>query len=1387
MSESVCVPTDCAGGLQYPWKDATRHPAQDFILGKFDPENPDPNHQDPKPGNLIGVQLDVSLDLTGELCWQNDGTNTITDDYEWLFLHSGETYPDKNHNSPDLDLGDQPIPLDFVRQFYIDQDLPPGTGELECDGTDPGEATEDLAYSHTATPVVILDPREVSNYVLSPGEPDTIKFRTELEGRTNTTLPLPWSAAADAYGMVEITITYTYCTNAPPVCVPDCVTTAEETPIPIYVLQNDSDVDGCIVCDSLTLESGPQNGLVEGPFGCTGCGDCSDCYFLYTPNAGCSSGSAFDTFTYTVCDDDEMCCGPTEVTVFVCPINEQPLVDPVPPVQVCEDTPTVIDVLDYARDPDDSDGCGCGLIVNDPGDPILEVDPPHPHAEVFFSTDLGRWAVRYTPEPDFCGEDSFSFRVRDTCLGFPTCEGQACTPAAQWSSPAQVPVCVCPVNDPPVAVDDSGIVCEDGSVDIPVLANDFDPDDANGCGCSLFGAQVTIIQEPSCAGGSVTVLPNNEIRFVPPPDFCGDCTFKYRVTDNCTGVGSCDAACAQLCPLIPASDEATVTVCVCPVNDPPVAVDDSGIVCEDGSFVDIPVLANDFDPDDVNGCGCSLFGAQVTITQEPSCPGGSVTVLPNNEIRFVPPPDFCGDCTFKYQVTDNCTGVGSCDADCAQLCPLVSASDEAMVTVCVCPVNDPPIAVPDDDEYVCEGQSVCIDVLSNDWDPDDTSGCGCGLVVDDPAFDPIQVTMQPDCGGVANSVFDGDLGRWVVCLTPGADVCNVYCTFEYTVTDHCNVVESCDPLECPSLCPLEPQTSDPAPARVYVCPVNEPPVAVNDNPGCINLEDCTTDLECNVIDVLPNDYDPDDADGCGCGLTITDPGFDPIQIVSPPDCGGTAYSQFDLALGRWVVCFIPSGTLPPGDCGYDCSFSYRIRDDCSGIPGECQDLCDLLEKYSEPADVQLYVCPVNESPVAEPDFVSADFDMPIAIDVLENDWDPDNADGCGYPFDKSSPSLTIIDWDASCGEPEVVEDPPGHYYVLFTPTPGFDGKECGFTYRIWDTPHPLPMSDCCEPMQRCSDDAVVTISQACPPPCREPASLLIYPEFNNLDGVVSVLTVTNTSRFESIDAKFEYVDMETCQAFDRREFLTENDKLTLVTNYHNPEHERGYVYVYAECVDGNDPVVFNHLIGSLMIVDGLEGLAYSVNPFCHKGIGLPGVYSSCGLLKTDLDDDGIRDLDELEYDPVADQMLVPRFLGQTEQFQSELILIAMSGGSKFDTTVGLTIYNDNQEFFSREYEFYCWAREPLLDISQVFGRTFLRTTTHDPREILGQEEEEAGWFRVDGVSAISTQHTIIDPAIYAVLVESVGEDRYVADLPFEFWCQDNGKLLPSDLHGGEEP
>ena len=297
---------------------------------------------------------------------------------------------------------------------------------------------------------------------------------------------------------------------------------------------------------------------------------------------------------------------------------------------------------------------------------------------------------------------------------------------------------------------------------------------------------------------------------------------------------------------------------------------------------------------------------------------------------------------------------------------------------------------------------------------------------------------------------------------------------------------------------------------------------------------------------------------------------------------------------------------------------------------------------------------------------------------------------------------------------------------------------------------------------------------------QKPGSLLVYPKYDNSSVSLTLLTVTNTSATESVRAHFLYINGDTCTESNAFETLTPRDTVTLVTAAHSPDPGRGYAYVYARGLTNASPITFNYLAGSSIILDGLTGSTYSMQPVVFSG-------ETEEMSNTDLDFDGIRDLDGSEYSRAPDQTIIPRFFGQaggvsTANIFSELVLVNLTGGRAFTTSISFLIFNDNEEAFSGEYTFYCWESVGLRNISGATRNNFLKNfTNNDPEEVIGISGLEAGWILFDGGTANSVNTSISDPAVLVSLIDlgRVGS----AQLPFVLGEQDNGDLLPTSING----
>jgi Ca2+-binding RTX toxin-like protein len=171
------------------------------------------------------------------------------------------------------------------------------------------------------------------------------------------------------------------------------------------------------------------------------------------------------------------------------------------------------------------------------------------------------------------------------------------------------------------------------------------------------------------------------------------------------------------------------------------------------------------------------------------------------------------------------------------------------------------------------------------------------------------------------------------------------------------------------------------PEELDVTPVANPDVATTD-------EDTPV-----IIDVLANDTDPND---------------DPLTVISATATNGTVEIN-------------PDGTLtytPDADYNGADEIAYTITDP---------------DGNTASSTVAVTIVPVNDAPVANPDFASTPLVTPVVIDVLDNDTDVD-----GDP-------LSVTAATAPNGTVEI--NPDGT--LTYTPDAGFFGVD-EITYTITD-------------------------------------------------------------------------------------------------------------------------------------------------------------------------------------------------------------------------------------------------------------------------------------------------------------------------------------------------
>lgn len=305
-----------------------------------------------------------------------------------------------------------------------------------------------------------------------------------------------------------------------------------------------------------------------------------------------------------------------------------------------------------------------------------------------------------------------------------------------------------------------------------------------------------------------------------------------------------------------------------------------------------------------------------------------------------------------------------------------------------------------------------------------------------------------------------------------------------------------------------------------------------------------------------------------------------------------------------------------------------------------------------------------------------------------------------------------------------------------------------------------------------------------------PGSLLVFPLVDNGRGDETWLTVTNLASGPStstVAVEFIYVRGSDCLEFNRTRILTPKDTITVRTKNDNPAMVGGYCYAFAKDPASGVPITHNHLIGREMVLIGTTVQTIEIPAIPFLGLGTQGQ-------GTDRNSNGRRDFDNLEYEPVPEELHVPSFIAQLQPglpttSRNELVMINLTGGAAFTAVVDFRIYNDNEEAFSAQTSFSCWTRRPILDISGVFSQAFLFFTNQNPFESWPQvfgaplPDLETGWYTLDGNVSFSSADSEQDPALLAVQIER-NPFGWNASLPWATGTQTNGTLV---LLGNQYP
>ena len=246
----------------------------------------------------------------------------------------------------------------------------------------------------------------------------------------------------------------------------------------------------------------------------------------------------------------------------------------------------------------------------------------------------------YQPNQNFDSIDSFTY---------------VATNGTHNSNNATVTLFVNPINDAPIAQNDTAGTLEDIPVIIPVLNNDSDVD----------GDLLTVNSVTQGANGTITTN-GTTVTYTPKINFNGTDSFVYTISDGIL------------------TDNATVYVTVGLVNDAPIAQNDTATTLENTPII-ISVLHNDSDVD-------SDLLTINSITQ-----GSNGTVTTNGTtITYTPHLNFTGTDSFTYTISDG-----------------VNTSNSAMVTVIVTSIDDDSDEEHNDKVNICHKDKKTISVSEN--------------------------------------------------------------------------------------------------------------------------------------------------------------------------------------------------------------------------------------------------------------------------------------------------------------------------------------------------------------------------------------------------------------------------------------------------------------------------------------------------------------------------------------------------------------------------------------------------------------------------------------------------------------------------------------------------
>ena len=353
--------------------------------------------------------------------------------------------------------------------------------------------------------------------------------------------------------------------------------------------------------------------LVDGPAHALSFTLRADGSFAYVHDG---SETTSDRFTYRA-GNGSASSNVATVTISVTPVNDAPVA--ADDAYAIEEGGTLTvsapGVLDDDTDPDDA--TLTAILVSGPANAAFAL-----HANGSFT---------YVHDGSETTSDTFTYRAND---------------GSDDSNVATVTITIAPVADAPVASDDSYSVSEGGTLTVAaagVVANDTDPDSST--------LTATLVSGPAHAT-SFALQSDGSFAYVHDGGETTSDSFTYRVSDGALDSGI-----------------ATVTIDITPLDDAPIANDDTYGVDEGGTLTVTAagVLGNDTDAD-----SATLTAVLVSGPAHAS----SFTLNLDGSFSYVHDGGETTSDSFTYEANDGAAG-----------------SNVATVTINVTPVNDAPTAL----------------------------------------------------------------------------------------------------------------------------------------------------------------------------------------------------------------------------------------------------------------------------------------------------------------------------------------------------------------------------------------------------------------------------------------------------------------------------------------------------------------------------------------------------------------------------------------------------------------------------------------------------------------------------------------------------------------------